>query len=249
MRSEARVCQHQEREDLEARAALRSPTGLRRETAKAPTRSEAACPSEILSPPGVSGVATIRKGRPCCRQRKRALHSSVGDLSASISKLITIIVVNEKGRPEVVPSCLFCRSFRCRGWQTHRCVCFDSYTRLPPLPIQTELVEPPSLLSASFDVRPYRSLALALALALVSNTELSLLESSRLSAGGKRPRDRDALRVAVRIRPLIAREKGTRVVACDGGDGRMVVVNPIKFKASADAVSFPKPGFYQPDRN
>eukprot|EP00752_Nemacystus_decipiens_P007745 g6923.t2 len=69
-----------------------------------------------------------------------------------------------------------------------------------------------------------------------SNTELSLLESSRFSSGGKRSRDRDALRVAVRIRPLIAREKGSRVVACDGGDGRMVVVNPIKFKASADAV-------------
>ncbi|CAM9625553.1 unnamed protein product, partial [Ectocarpus sp. 8 AP-2014] len=69
-----------------------------------------------------------------------------------------------------------------------------------------------------------------------SNTELSLLESSRLSANGKRPRDRNALRVAVRIRPLIKREKGSRAVTCDGGDGRMVVVNPIKFKASADAV-------------
>ncbi|CBJ29449.1 conserved unknown protein [Ectocarpus siliculosus] len=68
-----------------------------------------------------------------------------------------------------------------------------------------------------------------------SNTELSLLESSRLSANGKRPRDRNALRVAVRIRPLIEREKGSRAVTCDGGDGRMVVVNPIKFKASADA--------------
>lgn len=62
------------------------------------------------------------------------------------------------------------------------------------------------------------------------------MESSRLAAG-KRQRDRNALRVAVRVRPLIAREKGSRVVACDGGDGRMVVVNPIKFKASADAVS------------
>ncbi|CAM9186363.1 unnamed protein product, partial [Pylaiella littoralis] len=69
-----------------------------------------------------------------------------------------------------------------------------------------------------------------------SNTELSLLESSRLSASGKRPRDRNALRVAVRVRPLIERETGSRAVACDGGDGRMVVVNPIKFKASADAV-------------
>ncbi|CAM9475926.1 unnamed protein product, partial [Ectocarpus sp. 13 AM-2016] len=69
-----------------------------------------------------------------------------------------------------------------------------------------------------------------------SNTELSLLESSRLSANGKRPRDRNALRVAVRIRPLIERENGSRAVTCDGGDGRMVVVNPIKFKASADAV-------------
>lgn len=74
---------------------------------------------------------------------------------------------------------------------------------------------------------------------LVSNTELSLLESSRLSANGKRPRDRNALRVAVRIRPLIEREKGSRAVTCDGGNGRMVVVNPIKFKASADAVSSP----------
>lgn len=68
---------------------------------------------------------------------------------------------------------------------------------------------------------------------------MSLLESSRLSSGGKRPRDRNALRVAVRVRPLIKRETGSRVVACDGGDGRMVVVNPIKFKASADAVSSP----------
>ncbi|CAB1112382.1 unnamed protein product [Ectocarpus sp. CCAP 1310/34] len=50
-----------------------------------------------------------------------------------------------------------------------------------------------------------------------------------------RPRDRNALRVAVRIRPLIEREKGSRAVTCDGGNGRMVVVNPIKFKASADA--------------
>ncbi|CAM9143392.1 unnamed protein product [Laminaria digitata] len=70
-----------------------------------------------------------------------------------------------------------------------------------------------------------------------SNTELSLLESSRLSAGGgKRTRDRNALRVAVRVRPLIEREKGSRMVTCDGGSGRMVVVNPKKFKASADAV-------------
>lgn len=64
------------------------------------------------------------------------------------------------------------------------------------------------------------------------------MDSSRLSAGGgKRPRDRDALRVAVRVRPLIERENGSRMVACEAGEGRMVVVNPKKFKASADAVS------------
>lgn len=72
--------------------------------------------------------------------------------------------------------------------------------------------------------------------AILSNTELSLLESSRISGTGKRSRDRDALRVAVRVRPLIEREKGSRAVTCDGGKGRLVVVNPIKFKASADAV-------------
>lgn len=73
---------------------------------------------------------------------------------------------------------------------------------------------------------------------LLSNNELSLFDASRFSAGGgKRPRDRNALRVAVRVRPLIERETGSRTVACDGGDGQMVVVNPKKFKASADAVS------------
>lgn len=75
---------------------------------------------------------------------------------------------------------------------------------------------------------------------IFSNNELSLLESSRVSTGGgKRTRDRNALRVAVRVRPLIEREKGSRMVTCDGGSGRMVVVNPKKFKASADAVSTP----------
>lgn len=64
------------------------------------------------------------------------------------------------------------------------------------------------------------------------------MDSSRLSAGGgKRPRDRDALRVAVRVRPLIEREQGSRAVACEAGEGRMVVVDPKKFKASADVVS------------
>lgn len=63
------------------------------------------------------------------------------------------------------------------------------------------------------------------------------MDSSRLSVSGKRPRDRNALRVAVRVRPLIAREKGSRSVTCETGGGQMVVINPKKFKASADAVS------------
>lgn len=59
VRSEARVCRQQAREGLEMTAALRSRTELRREPVKAPTRSEAACPSEILSRPGGSRVALI----------------------------------------------------------------------------------------------------------------------------------------------------------------------------------------------
>ncbi|CAM9662321.1 unnamed protein product, partial [Chrysoparadoxa australica] len=45
------------------------------------------------------------------------------------------------------------------------------------------------------------------------------------------------VRVAVRVRPLIPVEEGSRRVVCGVGEGGMVVVNPTKFKASPDAIS------------
>lgn len=71
-----------------------------------------------------------------------------------------------------------------------------------------------------------------------SQSEMSVSDSSRYSTtGGKRPRNRSALRVAVRIRPIIDREEGSRTVTCRGSESGLVVVNPKKFKASAELVS------------
>lgn len=250
VRSEARVYQHQEPEDFEVGGALLSPTELRHEQAKARTRSEPACPLEILSPPGGSGevapyfyIRMIRRARVnnvyradrvadgvdvCCTAVLGTLWVSMAALVLQRKLLDRRLspVASSVGRSDVVVA----------GCKDTTIAAALRYLPCPPSPSRSQLCV---VCRSSLSLTRTRC---------NSNSELSLLESSRFSSGGKRPRDRDALRVAVRIRPLIAREKGSRVVACDGGDGRMVVVNPIKFKASADAVSFPNT-WYQADRD
>lgn len=73
-----------------------------------------------------------------------------------------------------------------------------------------------------------------------SISEFSLLDSTlRFNSSGKKSGDRDALRVAMRVRPLNEGKQDSRIATYEGENGELRVVNRKKLKVSAHLMMDP----------